>query len=78
MTQIYKIITQSGICQVNNQEGTFDYPQYQVLHCITPKIIHFENGGHSEFENVIKEFLVPDNPIIDVSDDSPNVVSASV
>ena len=32
--------------------------------------IHFENDGHSAFENVIKEFLLPDNPIIDVSYDS--------
>ena len=68
MTQIYKyniLVPQSGICSVDHQEGTGDYPHYKLLHHITQNGIHFKNVGHSDY--VKKEFLVPDNPVVDVS-----------
>ena len=69
MIQIYKyniLVPQSGICSVNHQEGTGDYPQYINFYIVLCQNgIHFENVGHSEY--VKKEFLVPDNPVVDVS-----------
>ena len=47
-----------------------NYPVFQLLHTVVihQNGIHFENGGHFQFENV------PDNPIFDVPYDSLNVV----